>query len=152
MFVFFNQLLNGMEWFGVFLVPLSKVKRTESLCPAWYGNILISTHGYQSMACTLYQKLWGPEVVPLEHTAVRNIINRYAEQNNGYQHLCFGLCRFFFAYTEYQAHSATYVLRSWDLFSSSHQISDLRSTTTKRRRWQQMKCTQGLQEIDRCWY
>jgi hypothetical protein len=27
-------------------------------------------------------------------------------------HLCFGLRRFFFAYIEYQAHSATYVLRS----------------------------------------
>ena len=37
------------------------------------------------MASTLYQKLQNPEVIPLEHTAIRNIINRYAEQNDGYK-------------------------------------------------------------------
>jgi hypothetical protein len=37
------------------------------------------------MASTLYQKLQNPEVIPLEHTSIRNIINRFAEQNDGYQ-------------------------------------------------------------------
>lgn len=37
------------------------------------------------MASTLYQKLQDPDVIPLEYMAIWNIINRYAEQNDGYK-------------------------------------------------------------------
>ena len=53
-FVFYNQLLNSMEQFGVFLVPLSALKHNESLCPAQYMNVPITPKRYQSMASTLY--------------------------------------------------------------------------------------------------
>jgi hypothetical protein len=36
------------------------------------------------MASTLYQKLSNPDVIPMEHTSIRNIINRFAEHNDGY--------------------------------------------------------------------
>jgi len=48
-FVFYTQLLNAMEQFGVYLLPLKHVKYQQSLCP------------------------------------IRNIINRFAEANDGYQ-------------------------------------------------------------------
>jgi hypothetical protein len=85
MFVFYNQLMNSMKQFGVCLVSLSKLKHNESVCPAQYSNIPITSRQYQSMASTLYQKLQSPDVVPFEHTAIRNIINRFPEQNDGYQ-------------------------------------------------------------------
>lgn len=85
MFVFYNQLLNGMEQFGVFLTPLNQVRYNDSLCPKAYNNVLITEQRYQSMASTLYQKLQNPDVVPLDHTSIRNIINRFAETNDGYQ-------------------------------------------------------------------
>jgi hypothetical protein len=37
------------------------------------------------MASTLYQKLQDTDVISMEYTAIRNIINRYAEQNDGYK-------------------------------------------------------------------
>jgi hypothetical protein len=85
LFVFYNQLLNSMEQFGVYLSPLDTVRYQESVCPAAYNHQPITPRHYRTMASTLYQKLQNPEVVPLEHTAIRNIINRYAEQNDGYK-------------------------------------------------------------------
>jgi hypothetical protein len=84
MFVFYNQLLNGMEQFGIFLTPLNQVRYQMNPCPTHYKNIPLSDHRKHSMGNTLYQKLQDPDVIPLEHTAIRNIINRFAEKNNGY--------------------------------------------------------------------
>jgi len=84
-FVFYHQLLNGMAQFGIYLSHLDNVRYQESVCPAEYNGITITPHRYQLMASTLYQKLQNPEVIPHEHTAIRHIINRYAEQNDGYK-------------------------------------------------------------------
>jgi hypothetical protein len=83
-FVFYNQLMNAMEQFGIYLLPLPQVKYQHSLCPDSYGGTLIDKHRKQVMAGTLYQKLQSHDVIPLEYTAMRNIINRYAEKNDGY--------------------------------------------------------------------
>jgi len=85
LFVFHTQLLNGMEQFGIYLSPLDTVKYQQSVCPAKYNHQPITPRRYRTMASTLYQKLQNPEVIPLEHTAIRNIINRYAEKNDGYK-------------------------------------------------------------------
>jgi hypothetical protein len=37
------------------------------------------------MTSSLYQKLQSTDVIPMEYTAIRNIINRFAEQNDGYE-------------------------------------------------------------------
>jgi hypothetical protein len=85
MFVFYTQMLNALEQFGIFLVPLNQVKHNTSLCPLYHNNIAITEQRYQSMSKTLYQKLQNPDVIPMEHTSIRNIINRFAECNDGYQ-------------------------------------------------------------------
>jgi len=85
LFVFYNQLLNGMEQFGIYLSPLDNVRYQESVCPAEYNSFPITPRRYRMMASTLYQKLQNPDVIPHEHTAIRHIINRYAEQNDGYK-------------------------------------------------------------------
>jgi len=75
-FVFYSQLMNSMEQFGIYLIPLYQVKYRTSLCPVEYDGILISEHRKQLMASTLYQKLLSTDVTPLEYTSIRNIINR----------------------------------------------------------------------------
>jgi hypothetical protein len=75
-FVFNSQLMNSMEQFGIYLIPLYQVKYRTSLCPVEYDGILISEHRKQLMASTLYQKLLSTDVTPLEYTSIRNIINR----------------------------------------------------------------------------
>jgi hypothetical protein len=46
-FVFYNQLMNSMEQFGIYLLPLPKVKYQMSLCPDSYGGIPIDMHRRQ---------------------------------------------------------------------------------------------------------
>jgi hypothetical protein len=83
--VFYNQLRNALEQYGIFLISLKDVKRNESLCPPEYNGIPISNQRKQSMGCTLYQKLLDTDVVPLEHRAIRNMIDAEAEENDGYR-------------------------------------------------------------------
>jgi hypothetical protein len=45
----------------------------------------ISPRRKQIMGSTLYQKLQSYEVIPMEYTAIQNIINRFAEHNDGYE-------------------------------------------------------------------
>ncbi len=84
-FVFYNQLMNAMEQFGIYLIPLHSVKYQMSLCPTHYNGIPIDAHRKQIKGNTLYQKLQNPDVLPTEYISVRNIINRYAEINDGYE-------------------------------------------------------------------
>jgi hypothetical protein len=85
MFFFYNQLLNALEQFGVFLIPLNNVKYNTSLCPTTYQSYIVTAQCYDSMLKALYQKLQSPDVIPMEHTSIRNFINRFAEINDGYQ-------------------------------------------------------------------
>jgi len=84
-FVFYNQLMNGMEQFGIYLIPLNSVSYQLDLCPLNYQNIPITAHCWIQMASTPHQKLQDTDVIPMEYTAIRNIINRYAELNDGYK-------------------------------------------------------------------
>jgi hypothetical protein len=84
-FVFYNQLMNALEQFGIYLIPLNTVKYQVSLCPTHHNGIPIDTYRQQLMASTLYQKLQSSDVIPMEYTSIRNIINRCAESNDGYQ-------------------------------------------------------------------
>jgi len=85
MFVFYNQLLNGLDQFGVYLIPLNQVAYQKSLCPTKMHGFPITPWRKQMMASTLYQKLQHTDVFALEYTAVRNIINCFAEHNDGYE-------------------------------------------------------------------
>jgi len=83
--VFYNQLLNGVEPYGVYLVPLAEAELNKSLCPTHYSGYPISPARRKAMAATLYQKLQDHNVIALEFTSARTIINRFAQLNDGYQ-------------------------------------------------------------------
>jgi hypothetical protein len=68
MFVYYNQILNALEQFDVFLIPLRSTQYNESLSPAFYNNMIIMDQCYQTMATKLYQKVLNPDVIPMEYT------------------------------------------------------------------------------------
>jgi hypothetical protein len=84
-FVFYNQLMNALEQFGIYLIPLSNVKYQQSLCPRHHRGTPLDSCYRQRMASTLYQKLQSTDIIPMEYTSIRNIVNRFAEANNGYK-------------------------------------------------------------------
>jgi hypothetical protein len=50
-FVFYSQMLNALEQFSIFLIPLNQVMYNTSLCPLYHIMILLITACcYQSMA------------------------------------------------------------------------------------------------------
>ena len=83
--VFYHQLMNGLNPYGCYLKKLADVKVDETLCPDYWEHIKISDNRYLQMAGCLYQKLASIDVIPLEFTYARNIINRFAEINDGYK-------------------------------------------------------------------
>jgi hypothetical protein len=84
-FVFYNQLMNALEQFGIYLISLSTVKYQTSLCPTTHRGFPLNEYCRQNMASTLYQKLQSTDVIPMEYTSIRNIVNRLAEANDGYK-------------------------------------------------------------------
>jgi hypothetical protein len=77
--------MNGMDQFGIYLIPLNSVSYRTDLCPTHYQDIPIQPHCRRQMVSTLYQKLQDTDVIPMDYTAIWNIINRYAEENDGYK-------------------------------------------------------------------
>ena len=55
------------------------------VCPESYIGIAISLTRKKQMGSCLYQLLQNPEVVPLDFTWARNIIDRFIEDNDGYK-------------------------------------------------------------------
>jgi hypothetical protein len=85
MFIFYYQLLNSMEQFGIFLLLLNPVKYQVDLCPVKVNGTVITEQRRQLMASSLYQKLQNVDVIPMEYTSIRNIVNWFAEHNDGYK-------------------------------------------------------------------
>jgi hypothetical protein len=83
--VFYNQLYNIANHYGVFLRPLQGLKLNMSLCPDSYNGIAISDSRKMQMGECLYQILQNPDVIPLDFTWARNVINRFVEDNDGYK-------------------------------------------------------------------
>jgi hypothetical protein len=85
--VFYNQFMNGVTPYGIFLKKIIDIKVDETLCPDFWEGIEISNNQYLQMASCLYAKLSSVNVIPLEFQYARNIINRFAEVNDGYKAL-----------------------------------------------------------------
>ena len=83
--VFYNQLLNGIHPYGCYLKKVADITVDCSLCPEYWNGVLITDSRYIEMAGCLYQKLASVDVIPLEYTHARNIVNRFAEANDGYK-------------------------------------------------------------------
>ncbi len=74
-----------MEQFGIFLLLLNPVKYQVDLCPVKVNGTVITEQRRQLMASSLYQKLQNVDVIPMEYTSIRNIVNWFAEHNDGYK-------------------------------------------------------------------
>ena len=85
--VFYNQLMNGLSPYGCYLKKIVDIQVDETLCPAQWEGIPITDARYLQMAGCIYQKLASVDVIPMEYTHARNIINRFAEANDGYKAL-----------------------------------------------------------------
>jgi len=83
--VFYNQLKNSVEIYGLYLIPVVEFAVGKSLCPEIVQNIRITDDRYKSMAGCLYQKLASHDIIPAEFNSARNIIKTYTEVNDGYK-------------------------------------------------------------------
>jgi len=83
--VFYNQLYNIANAYGVFLRQLQELKLNMSVFPDAYNGITISAAPKAQMANCLYLILQSPDTIPLEYTWAHNIISRGATANNGYK-------------------------------------------------------------------
>ena len=82
--VFYNQLNNALAPYGCYLKPIQDLRLNESVCPDTYDGVEIGPSRKTQMSSCIYQLLQHPETVPLDFTAVRNIINRFSKSNDGY--------------------------------------------------------------------
>jgi hypothetical protein len=83
--VFYNQLRNGVEHYGLYLIEVVQFELGKSLCPKAYKGYIIDDERYRLMAGCLYQKLVSFDTIPAEFTSARTVINTYAEANDGYK-------------------------------------------------------------------
>lgn len=83
--VFYNQLRNGVEIYGLYMIEVTEFALGKSLCPESYKGSPIDDSRYRLMAGCLYQKLASFDTIPAEFSQARSIINSYAEANDGYK-------------------------------------------------------------------
>ena len=83
-FTFYTQIYNSGPQYGVYLVPLDEVSNDHSLCPYSVNGHIFTDQEYRAMASTLYEKLARTDVISMTYTDIRNIIDRYADLNDGY--------------------------------------------------------------------
>ena len=83
--VFYHQLMNSLSPYGCYIRPIADIKVDETICPETWEGIPISNSRYKTMAACLYQKLASIVVIPLDFTAARNIVNQFAQDNDGYK-------------------------------------------------------------------
>ena len=83
--VFYYQLFNSLSPYGCYLREVKDIKVDETICPDSWDGIPITTSRYKVMAACLYQKLASIDVIPLEFTSARNIVNQFAQDNDGYK-------------------------------------------------------------------
>ena len=83
--VFYNQLYNITNNYGVYMRKLQTLQLGMSICPDTYNDIPISETRRAQMGNCMYQILQNPDVIPTEFTWARNIISRFSEDNDGYK-------------------------------------------------------------------
>jgi hypothetical protein len=84
-YVFYNKLRNIGQQYGVYLKPLNQIKYGFSLCPADHDGHIFDDEEYHQMAAALYKKFADTQCISEDCQRIRNIIDRYNEDNDGYQ-------------------------------------------------------------------
>jgi hypothetical protein len=86
-YTWYYTIRSAVQQYGILLIPVEHFKKDKSLYPKYYYGTKVDSLRYKDMADALYQLLQLPDTVPLEHTEVRNIINRHAAKTDGYSAL-----------------------------------------------------------------
>jgi hypothetical protein len=84
MFTFYVSLQN-IDKYGIYLDSLDDIRYDMSLCPTSMNGHTITDQYYADMATTLYEKLSHTEVIPTSYQCYRHIIDKYVDDNDGYQ-------------------------------------------------------------------
>lgn len=84
-YVFYNKLRNIGQQYGVYLKPLNQIKYGFSLCPEDHDEHTFDDEEYHQMAAALYEKFADTQCISEDYQRIRNIIDRYNEDNDGYQ-------------------------------------------------------------------
>jgi hypothetical protein len=86
-YTWYYTFRSAVQQYGVLLLPIENFKKDKSLCPKTHYGSKVDRLRYKDMADALYQLLQLPDTIPMEHTEVRNIINRHASNTDGYRAL-----------------------------------------------------------------
>jgi len=86
-YTWYYTFRSAVQQYGVLLIPIENFKKDKSLCPMKYYGTKVDRLRYKDMADALYQLLQLPEIIPLEHTEVRNILHHHASNTDGYSAL-----------------------------------------------------------------
>jgi hypothetical protein len=84
MFSFYHKIHNTGKSYGIYTLPLQDIWYGCNLCPTTYNQHTFTDLEYSDMAAILYEKLLDVSVIPLQYKTLRNIIDRYAEDNDGF--------------------------------------------------------------------
>lgn len=60
------------------------MKYQFDLCPLQVNSTEIIAHRRQLMTSSMYQKLQNVDVIPMDFTSISNIVNHFADHNDGY--------------------------------------------------------------------
>jgi hypothetical protein len=83
-YTWYHTFRSAVQQYGILLIPIEQFKRDKCLCPQTYYGTPIDATRYREMTDALYQLLALTDTVAMEHTEVRNIIQWYATNTDGY--------------------------------------------------------------------
>ena len=84
-YIWYLQLRSNAQQYGIYLIPTEQFEENKSLCPTEVSGYAISVARYDSMKCSLYHFLAQRSIISIDHTDLRNIINRQALTTDGYR-------------------------------------------------------------------
>jgi hypothetical protein len=86
-YTWYLQLKSNAQQYGVYLHDLEDFKKDKSICPTECYGIPISPSRYHELKSSLYHFLAQPTITSTDHHDVRNIVNKYALNTDGYRAL-----------------------------------------------------------------
>jgi hypothetical protein len=85
MFTFYASLKNIGKVYGIYLHSLDDIRYDMSLCPTSIDGHTITDQEYADMDAALYKKLSHTEVIPTSYQCYCHIIDKYVDDNDGFQ-------------------------------------------------------------------
>jgi len=83
-YIWYMQLKSNASQYGVYLIATEDFQKDKSLCPTEVYGVKITITRYNMMKTVLYHFLAQRTIIGIEHTDLRNIVNRHAVVTDGY--------------------------------------------------------------------